>query len=286
MTISMEAEVENPQTNCLEQGVQDREFCRKRISEIDSLLKEAADGHLKYIGRKVQFVLVSSFMDYEVKTSVKHTEENGETSAKDTEENEETFRDEKKIFICDYLLLVVALRVSGGTSWLLRELKACLDQSENVTILLPDQTTYEDLIFLVHSFTEWTPSNPSLLERILTVGIGKDLGLDSLLDNNKNEEATINGPFGIVNEKKNEKLTNYDGSEDYLSKETLAGGSTIPYKPRGHKCSECGKSFAQRKLLNRHIRTIHAKHNPNTCQVRIGFPMLTFKNRLNLNKLH
>ena len=32
-------------------------------------------------------------------------------------------------------------------------------------------------------------------------------------------------------------------------------------------CSECNKTFTRRKLLNRHIRTLHAAHNPNTCEV-------------------
>ena len=36
------------------------------------------------------------------------------------------------------------------------------------------------------------------------------------------------------------------------------------------KCYECQRCFTQRKLLNRHIRTVHAENNPNTCKVSIS----------------
>ena len=31
-------------------------------------------------------------------------------------------------------------------------------------------------------------------------------------------------------------------------------------------CVECEKPFSQKKLLNRHVRTVHAQENPHTCQ--------------------
>ena len=53
-----------------------------------------------------------------------------------------------------------------------------------------------------------------------------------------------------------------------VSENIIGSCDTIPENSASsHKCSECQRCFTQRKLLNRHIRTVHAEHNPNTCKV-------------------
>ena len=68
--------------------------------------------------------------------------------------------------------------------------------------------------------------------------------------------------------KKGQEETNHrnkalkdDGTEEHPAWNSANNSSA------SHRCSECHKCFSQRKLLNRHIRTLHADNNPNTCEV-------------------
>ena len=59
-----------------------------------------------------------------------------------------------------------------------------------------------------------------------------------------------------------------DNQLEHLQVPTLAhAGTTTNINKEDNVCSECNKAFTRRKLLNRHIRTLHAAHNPNTCKV-------------------
>ena len=59
-----------------------------------------------------------------------------------------------------------------------------------------------------------------------------------------------------------------DNQLEHLQVPTLAHAGTSTNINKGDNvCLECNKAFTRRKLLNRHIRTLHAAHNPNTCKV-------------------
>ena len=50
------------------------------------------------------------------------------------------------------------------------------------------------------------------------------------------------------------------------SKDELIDSDTFKVVDGKFVCVECEKPFSQKKLLNRHVRTVHAQENPHTCQ--------------------
>ena len=209
------------------------EFTRKRLSEIDSFAKLNYENPTScYQHGIVRFVCPV-------------------ISAGKTEVSSEQV-------ICDCLILVTALNAARVT-WLKTELKECQlsSEKEGITIILPEGTLVEDVKLLIKAITLCQPNDSVHLKRILEHGVGKDLGLCQILTGCKGEET------GSRREGYYNRMTTHTYCE---SADTLGLGNESDGVDR-NSCSMCNKSFSQRKLLNRHVRTVHSTTNPNTCQV-------------------
>ena len=174
MTVSMDGMME---TRSEDEDVQYRQFCRRRIDEIDDILSQKIEP-VSPFGNKVRF-LCSSPISLDFPTS--KYEENCSSSPSKCFQNE--------VVYCDILILAASLYVSESPespSWLLRELKYQInlsqftsEEKDMVTIFLPEWSSDEarNLKLLLESLTTWAPLEPNELENLLNSRFGKVLGL-------------------------------------------------------------------------------------------------------------
>ena len=150
-----------------DEDVQYRQFCRRRIDEIDDILSQKIEP-VSTFGNKVRFIC-SSPISLDFPTS--KCEENCSSSPSKYFQNE--------VVYCDILILAASLHVSEfpeSPSWLLRELKDqinlsqhTLEEKDMTTIFLPDWSLDEarNLKLLIESLTNWAPLEPNELENLL-----------------------------------------------------------------------------------------------------------------------
>ena len=178
MTVSMDGVME---TRSEDEDVQYRQFCRRRIDEIDDILSKTIDP-ASHFGNKVRFICSSPISEDFITSNRK---ENCSSSPSKCFQNE--------VVYCDILILAASLHVSESPespSWLLRELKYQInlsqftsEEKDMVTIFLPEWSLDEarNLKLLLESLTNWAPLEPNELENLLNSRIGKVLGLYGLM---------------------------------------------------------------------------------------------------------
>ena len=236
------------------------EFCRNRLDELDAIVKDDfnySDNLHHCLHPRVKFIFYSTKLNLDSnEDKTRH-----DTYIATTEEAKRN-----NVVNCDMLILASALKASGS-NWLRKELEIRSQnasiEDDGVSILIENEgeDTIKDLEFLFSSFTEWSISDPSRLKDVLQTGIGKDLGLDKLV---LDEEAFEDNDDEDKRKFSNKNKKDTGGKEE--TQVTLQEDSGHLHHSH-HHCPDCTKSFSQKKLLNRHIRTIHQENNPNTCQV-------------------
>ena len=247
------------------------EFCKKRLDELDDIVKEE---EIKLVELKsfqypkVQFIISAPPKLDSSKISEEFSNE--KKPQKSVNSSKSRVTELENVVRCDMLLLVSALKGSGP-NWLGKELETratddnIKDDGITILFLSEDKEDIEDLRFLMRSLTEWNVSDSSRLQTIVESGVGKALGFDRIL--------LEEGVFEDGNDETKSKLANenrYERKQGRSEKATSEDSDILddPRQPHhSHRCPDCNKSFSQKKLLNRHIRTIHQEHNPNTCQV-------------------
>ena len=155
------------ETRSEDEDVQYRQFCRRRIDEIDNILSQKIEP-VSPFGNKVRFIC-SSPISLDFPTS--KCEENCSSSPSKCFQNE--------VVYCDILILAASLHVSESPespSWLLRELKdqmnlsqLTLEEKDMITIFLPEWSLDEarNLKLVIESLTNWAPLEPNGLENLL-----------------------------------------------------------------------------------------------------------------------
>ena len=171
------------ETRSEDEDIQYRQFCRRRIDEIDDILSQKIEP-ISHFGNKVRFIC-SSPISLDFPTS--KCEENCSSSPSKYFQNE--------VVYCDILILAASLHVSESPespSWLLRELKdhmnlsqLTLEEKDMITIFLPEWSLDEarNLKLLIESLTNWAPLEPNGLENLLKIRFGKILGLHGWVEN-------------------------------------------------------------------------------------------------------
>ena len=174
MTVSMDGVME---TRSEDEDVQYRQFCRRRIDEIDDILSKTIDP-VSDFRNKVRFICSSPISEDFITSNRK---ENCSSSPSKCFQNE--------VVYCDILILAASLHVSESPespSWLLSELKYQMnlsqftsEEKDMVTIFLPEWSSDEarNLKLLLESLTTWAPLEPNELENLLNSRFGKVLGL-------------------------------------------------------------------------------------------------------------
>ena len=174
MTVSMDGVME---TRSEDEDVQYRQFCRRRIDEIDDILSKKIDP-VSHFGSKFRFICSSPISEDFITSNRK---ENCSSSPSKCFQNE--------VVYCDILILAASLHVSESPespSWLLNELKYQMnlsqftsEEKDMVTIFLPEWSSDEarNLKLLLESLTNWAPLEPNELENLLNSRFGKVLGL-------------------------------------------------------------------------------------------------------------
>ena len=171
------------ETRSEDEDVQYRQFCRRRIDEIDDILSQKIEP-VSPFGNKVRFICSSPIS---LDSSTSKCEENCSSSPSKYFQNE--------VVYCDILILAASLHVSESPespSWLLRELKdqmnlnqLTLEEKDMITIFLPEWSLDEarNLKLLIESLTNWAPLEPNGLENLLKIRFGKILGLHGWVEN-------------------------------------------------------------------------------------------------------
>ena len=193
MTVSMDGMME---TRSEDEDVQYRQFCRRRIDEIDDILSKKIDP-VSHFGSKVRFICSSPISEDLITSNLK---ENCSSSPSKCFKNE--------VVYCDILILAASLHVSESPespSWLLRELKYQInlsqftsEEKDMVTIFLPEWSSDEarNLKLLLESLTTWAPLEPNDLENLLNSSFGKVLGLYGWM---QNKEKPIGNYYELFN---------------------------------------------------------------------------------------
>ena len=196
MTVSMDGVME---TRSEDEDVQYRQFCRRRIDEIDDILSKKIDP-VSHFGSKVRFICSSPISEDFITSNRK---ENCSSSPSKCFQNE--------VVYCDILILAASLHVSESPespSWLLNELKYQMnlsqftsEEKDMVTIFLPEWSSDEarNLKLLLESLTTWAPLEPNELENLLTSRIGKVLGLYGLMQSKDKPKGNYYELFSFCN---------------------------------------------------------------------------------------
>ena len=196
MTVYMDGVME---TRSVDEDLQYRQFCRRRIDEIDDILSQKLDP-VSHFGNKVRFICSSS-VSVDFPTS--NCEENCSSSPSKCFQNE--------VVYCDILILAASLHVSESpesSSWLLSELKNQMnlsqfasEEKDMVTIFLPEWSLDEakNLKLLLESLTTWAPLKPNALENLLSSHFGKVLGLYGWIQNKDKPKGNYYEVFSLCN---------------------------------------------------------------------------------------